>query len=294
LADAEGDLLWVVWGGHGVIDAAGRRRLFLADASARDRLNLDLDDTLTFFRSTAVRSFARQIWIVDACQTLHDGARSRRGLPHEEFGRAPAVAGRHQAVLVAARPGERAANVAGQQTGLFSRELLRLLADTPDAQRWPPDMDAVMARLRTELATLRAAGQARQTPIYLWSRTWDGDEGQLLLGERRVAGVVQSEAPARASEVSRIVEALLAIPEFADPRGREEILSLIRGEADVWAVIPRHSSARLDAVSVVRTCVRFAGALHELTEAVRLCSGDGPQTARLEAAVATVAGPADL
>lgn len=281
IAGEDGDLLWVVWGGHGVVDAAGHRRVFCSDALDDDRVNLDLDEALVFFRSNAVAAFRRQLWLVDACQTITDVRRARRALPRSTFAAGSPAARHDQSALFAVRAGERALNLSGERTGLFSREVLRLLADT-DPTRWPPDADALHASLRDTFTDLRARGYARQTPIHLWSRGWDGSEGQLL-----ATGTPAAPAEARPSNaaVGAVVEALLAVPEWRSPAARQELIGLVRGDIGLWAVVPEQPTPRLTAFAVVRTCLRYAGALQELVEAVRLCAGDAPEVKALFQAV---------
>ncbi|ANS63697.1 hypothetical protein SLINC_1473 [Streptomyces lincolnensis] len=263
------ELLWVVWGGRGLVDTDGRRRLFYADTAAEHLVDpgfLDFDALLSHYRSDAARAHPRQIWLVDACQEPRDPRQRRGPLPREDHGAGRPVTGCDQAVLFAARPGETAVNLTPSPTGLFSRELLAVLGDTPGAQ-WPPDLDAVAERVRERL----------------------GDEGQLL--SRRVAAGPADGTPGRAAPdpglLRALTDGLLAVDEFVDPGAREVILGLLRPE--VRAAITRHGKARMDAISVVRTCWRRPGALQELAEAVLLCAGASPEAQRLHRLVTEVA-----
>lgn len=276
VAAEQSELLWVVWGGHGVVDAEGRRRLFYADATAHDPLNLDFDALLTYYR--AAPRHPRQIWLVDACQLLHNPWRGRRGLPREDYGTPMPRTARDQAVLFATRPGEAATNLNRAGTGLFSREALAVLTDDETlGTGWPPDPGTLMDRLRERFTRLRAEGRASQTPTYLWSRTWDGDEGQLL-SRGAPEPTVPDHTDLTPDRLRALTDALLAVEEFVEPRSREEILGLLR--IGVRAAIPRHSRPRLDTISILRTCARRPGALRELAEAVLLCAGGGPEAER--------------
>ncbi|MBC2902427.1 effector-associated domain 2-containing protein [Streptomyces cupreus] len=274
VAAEQSELLWVVWGGHGVVDGEGRRRLFYADATAHDPINLDFDALLTYYRATP--RHPRQIWLVDACQLLHNSWRARRRLPREDYGTPMARTARDQAVLFAARPGEAATNLSGAGTGLFSREALAVLTDDETiGTGWPPDPGAVMDRLRDRFTRLRAEGHASQTPTYLWSRTWDGDEAQLL-SRGGPDPASPSGADLTPDRLRALTDALLSVEEFVEPQGREEILGLLR--IGVRAAIARHSRPRMDTISILRTCARRPGALRELAEAVLLCAGGSPQS----------------
>jgi hypothetical protein len=284
LPTAEGDLLWVVWGGHGVIDPALRRRLFYADATLRDRLNLDVDDLMAFYRSTAVASFRRQIWVVDACQTVLDTAPGRLSLPHETLA-SGSDAGRAQELFFAAGRGEPAADLSAERSGLYSRELLALLRTDP---RWPPDVDELAARQFSRFQELRRRGLARQTPTYLWFVNSQGAGGQLMAAPARSeatgsAGPAGTQPGSSIGPVLAIVDALVAVPEFANPSGRDLIIGVLRGE--IGGAVVRTGATRLDAVSLVQTCRRFSGGLAELGQAVNLVAAGSPEVDRLVKAI---------
>ncbi|MEU7800220.1 hypothetical protein AB0B10_13180 [Micromonospora arborensis] len=269
--------LYVIWGGHGYVDTGRHRRLYYADATATDAGALDLDSMLATFASDLVESFDRQLWIVDACQ-LHDRPHAVRTPGNETFPAGAPAAGRTQDVLFAAGVGQAAANLRVRRTGLFSREVLRLLeAGETD---WLGDPARLVAALRERFTELRASGLTGQTPTYLWYRNALGDEG-LVLGRAQAGQPVPSaSATPPPALLAPLVDALLAIPEFVRPSDREEILSLLRGH--VYAAIRRSSAARVDAISVVRTCLRYPGALAELVEAVRFFASDDAAMARVE------------
>ena len=67
-----GDLLWIYWAGHGVIDGREELRLLLAGAPATDRRNLRLKDLRELYQSPYLPGFAQQIFIIDACQQEAD------------------------------------------------------------------------------------------------------------------------------------------------------------------------------------------------------------------------------
>jgi hypothetical protein len=277
--------LYVIWGGHGSVDTGRHRRLYYADATLTDAGALDLDSMLATFASDLVPAFDRQMWIVDACQ-LHDHPQAARSTGSETFPAGTPVAGRTQDVLFAAGLGQAAANLRVRRTGLFSREILRLLGsgDTD----WLGNPDRLVTTLRERFAELRASGLTGQTPTYLWYRNALGDEGLVL--RKPKAGHLAPAAPTSPppTVMAPLVDALLDIPEFLRPNDREEILSLLRGQ--VYAAIRRNSAARLDAISVVRTCLRYPGALPELVEAVRFFATDDAAMARVEDGVSRLAG----
>jgi Effector-associated domain 2 len=287
-----GDLLWVVWGGHGFIDGRRRRRLFYADATAADSRNLDIDSLLATFGSDFVPSFDRQIWMVDACQLPVEQLDGARALPNEEFAHGRLRPERDQDVMFAARPGESAVNLASQRTGLFTREVLRAFGP-PAPAAWPPEPDLVVAALRRRFVELRGTGQVRQTPTYFWHRGRGGDEGQVMYVEEPRVAVAAAVSPggterAPFAKIAAVVDALTRVAEFERPTSREEILTLIRRE--VSSAIPRQSSARLDALAIVRTCLRYEGGLAELVDAVRFFAAGTIAMASLDQAASALIG----
>jgi hypothetical protein len=197
------------------------------------------------------------------------------------------LAGLAQHVIFAAGRGQRATDLRTQRTGLFSREVLRLVAD--DGAALLTDPAALTARLRDRFESLRGSGLTRQTPTYLWYRNELGEEGLLVSSgpastrDRELSSTLVEPPPAA---LAPIVDALLVIDEFRDPRGREEILSLLPGT--LYGAIRRHAAARTDAISIVRTCLRHPGGLSELMESVGFFVGDSPSLSRLVDAVAAV------
>ena len=159
-----GQLLFLFWGGHGVIAGEATRRLFAADATKQHRANLDFNNLITRLQSARYLPIRQQIHIVDACANryaspIHDQLPNatleidNRPSRHEQF------------ILLASSDGQFADNLSDEQTGLFSKVLLETLALTP-REVWPPSMrsvtDIVVERVR--------AAQPEQIPAYFWSR----------------------------------------------------------------------------------------------------------------------------
>jgi hypothetical protein len=86
--------------------------------------------------------------------------------------------------------------------------------------------------------------------------------------------------------LGKLVDALLHIPEFQRQDGRDHVLALL--QQDVSTVIPRQPAARMDVISIVRTCSRYPGALRELTEAIRFYAKGSAAMAQLDAVIAEV------
>jgi len=180
LGQCEGDLLWIVWGGHGVSDRR-QRRLFCADASERDKANLDLSSLIDALQSTYFKSLPDQIGLFDACANDLDQLRYALKLPAYEFSLGNSRPSR-QFFLHASRPGQSAANKSVDKTGQFTQEIFPLLVEA--AQRsWPPDMKWVADRLEQRFAELVSQGKARQTPTRFVVDDWNGGHVDLVWGQ---------------------------------------------------------------------------------------------------------------
>ncbi|MEU7068619.1 caspase family protein [Streptomyces narbonensis] len=276
----EGDLLWVFWGGHGVTDPQGHRRLFYADAGPDDRRNLDLDAWLTAFTTDLLPGFRRQIWLVDSCQTFVEDLGFARSLPTELPSGGLRLPGREQFVLLASRPGQRAVNDPVRQTGAFSRVVLSALAAS-DGGAWPPDMNAVADTVLGQFTGEstgqfggQSAGQSAgpsaggsagtgQRPTALWHRSWAGDERRLEFPATR-----RPEEPVTDAALAELIGLLAGWPSMADRDHRQLVLGML--PPDLAGAIPRMGAPRPDIISIVRTCRRHPGGLAALVEALAL------------------------
>ena len=166
--------LVVLWGGHGYVDLDRHRRLFYPEATAADPVDLDLDSLLRRFGTDEVSALDRQVWVIDTCQ-VHGPGLGPPVAGHEVFGAGKAVEGRAQDVYLAAGYGRPAFNLDRQRTGLFSREVLRLIES--HGLGLLTDPRALTGALEKRFTELRSSGSFDQTPTYLWYRDFRGRRG---------------------------------------------------------------------------------------------------------------------
>ncbi|WP_030663642.1 effector-associated domain 2-containing protein [Streptomyces cellulosae] len=282
LSGAQGDILWVWWGGHGVLDRAGHLRLFCANASTADKLGIDLDTALARYAGDAVPGFTEQLWIVDACETFEEDLAFLEQLPADALpvGRRNLV--HRQTLLRAAGRGRAAANDPARGTGLFSEILLALLAERAAVLPRPPDPEELFPAVRTRIATLREAGRTLQHP-----------EIQLR-GPGRTEYLPPADpppGPRPASPLQRAVEALLAYPLMQDPTERQTVVSAL--DPHVTATLSRHPSARTDAAGILNGLSRYhPDALWDLFDAVVSVDDDPDRKNELHTALRDVASSA--
>ncbi|WP_370949365.1 hypothetical protein AB5J62_17965 [Amycolatopsis sp. cg5] len=176
------ELLIVYWGGHGVVDDGDFRRLIYADATERDKRNLNLGSLLAALRSSAYARHRRQWVLVDACTTLVQGQGWAMSLPDERFAEGRIEPEREQYVLFAASPGQIAVNDTAHRTGLFSDAVRRAIEEIPRGM-WPPDPVLVRDRVNERFQRLRAQGRTRQVPSHLWFRSQQADDRLVFVAD---------------------------------------------------------------------------------------------------------------
>lgn len=173
LEKLDGELLYVYWGGHGVLDQDERWLLFGPDASPSDPCCLDVHDLYTHMTRASLRGFGQQVFFIDACATF---------LEWHSMPNAPAIArfstGPRRRVdrfaWHAVAPGQTAENNPAELTGVFSKALLDWLEHSGRGFR--PNLVSLAAYL-TECFT--AGGAAAQTPTRHWIQHLDGSTDQI-------------------------------------------------------------------------------------------------------------------
>jgi hypothetical protein len=162
----EGELLLVFWSGHGMVTTDRERVLFTSDATPASRLNIGVENLLTHLASVTVR-FSRVIVLIDGCASYAWTQGLGGKLPTETWDMADERAGQQtQDVLLAAAQGQTAAPNRTERYGQFAKALLDTLAPPNEKPMGlPPDLDAVWVAVQAAMASLRASGQTRQTPL---------------------------------------------------------------------------------------------------------------------------------
>lgn len=276
LPQAPGDILWVWWGGHGVLDRGGHLRLFCADATTNDKVSIDLDSALARYTSDAVPGFTEQLWIVDACETYEEALAFRDPLPSDTLPAGRRTLAHRQTLLRAAGRGRRAVNDPVRATGLFSDVLLDLLTDRASVLPALPDPEELFTAVRDRIASLREAGRTLQHP-----------EIQLR-GPGRTEVMAATERPEPGerpvSALGRAVEALLSYPSMSDPGERQVVVGQL--PRSVTGTLPRHSKARTDVAGILAELVRRRPqALWDLYDAVVSIDDDPGRKAELATAL---------
>ncbi|MGW3138991.1 effector-associated domain 2-containing protein [Streptomyces sp. NPDC001139] len=261
LPTASSRLLWVFWGGHGYLDRAGHLRLLTADASERDPANMDLDDVLSYYDSTAVPRHPQQTWIVDACATFEQEMYLAVAPPTEILPRARPAHQARQVHLHAAERGRRTPNLPTERTGCFSRLVMKHLNRRADAVS-PVDIAFLDAIERDARAT-----DGNGSPI--WTRLRDP-------GRERVFGSAtscaeQSRTPHADSDVTSLINALCGRPWASDPDIRQNLVDALPRR--LGEHVPRSRSPRSDLVGIVLHLRRIDGGLDALQEAMEIIDG---------------------
>jgi hypothetical protein len=273
LPSQRSDLLVFYWGGHGVIEQE-ERRLIYADATTLDKRNLNLSSLLRSMRSSTFAGHPQQLGLVDACSNLVTELGWEGTMPNEEFSVGRTEPRRDQRVLLAASPGERAINVDGLKTGLFSQIVREALSTLP-ADFWPPDADGLRELANERFEQLRSERRTRQVPSHLWFRSRSGDDvlvfangssakrasaaavGGLLLtfAEYRKLKLILAGAPAPKGLRVMYREATRDVVGKVLPRRPDDLVSTVEALRNLMRPMP-----------LFRFLVRFAAASDAVTQ----------------------------
>ncbi|WP_329230917.1 effector-associated domain 2-containing protein [Streptomyces canus] len=269
----QGDIMWVWWGGRGATDSEGQLRLFTSDTTTGHKIGFNLDSVLRMYTSDAVRSFAKQIWMVDASEAIEGSRPSGEFFPPEAMPFGSPTHAHQQAVLYAAGRDRGHANYTASDDGSFSDILLELLADQSAVLPTPPDMNELFAAVRQRIIGVTERGRAPlQDEFGLRQRG-----GAHVLRPAKLLPLTPS-----ASSLQHLVDTLLAYPQMTDPAVRETLIRMMRPE--VVAMISRHSAARADLYSIVQAA-QSQGVLTELFEAMQLIDDDPERGSALQEAL---------
>lgn len=191
-----GDLLYIYWGGHGVLTHGDRRVLLCPDASLMDKRAIELNDLREYLTRPDVVRFTRQIFLVDTCAEFFEDLHEQSGLAIAAFppGRRSTV---EQFVLHAAAAGQVAGQDPIRHSGLFSEAVLNWLEQHSSASE--PDLTALETHIRKYFADLARAGAPRQTPVSLHIRSLGGSADTIVVqapGQAAVAPAGRPGSPA--------------------------------------------------------------------------------------------------
>lgn len=161
LKGTAGRLLYVYWGGHGVL-GEDSRLLFHPDASEEDKVCLSVEDLRKFLTHAASHGYTQQVLFFDACATFVEDHRTESApvvVPFPNLGRETA----EQFLLHASRDGQAAEHDPAAGSGVFSRVVLEWLEQhAPDLH---PDLSALHDDVRQYFEKRCAAGGPEQTPV---------------------------------------------------------------------------------------------------------------------------------
>jgi hypothetical protein len=168
-----GDVLYVFWGGHGIITKTNTtiRRLLFADTDNDTKWNLNVNSLVEALSTFAYGAgFDQQIFLIDACaNAYYQGlAQTIQGEAAEvKFAASGEVDRGDQFILFASAEYEVAINESDTGTGRFSKAVLEALQD----QSLFPDMSAVTQQVQTMFVK-----QQKLEPVYWWRKLRGNEE----------------------------------------------------------------------------------------------------------------------
>ncbi|MEH1900711.1 MAG: NB-ARC domain-containing protein,Caspase domain-containing protein [Nostoc sp.] len=169
LSPKSGDLLYIFWAGHGLINSERERRLICADANQQNWQNLDLNSLLVLLGSDKFQ-IRNHICIIDACANYVlelDGRPTNLG--GKAFLSGEPRTDTQQFVLLATREGEQAKVNSENKTGYFSQAVREAFAAANGT--FLPNMREVTEAVKQRFTSL----DKKQLPTYFYSRSWNGN-----------------------------------------------------------------------------------------------------------------------
>jgi hypothetical protein len=201
LATRSGGILYVYWGGHGVL---GRGRtgpsLFTPEACAVDLSCFRFEELRSYLTRDDLNGFTQQVMFVDACMAFEEGYRLQQGtvpIPFPEF--SPREV--DQFVLYAARDGQEAEHDDERRTGVFSHTVLEWLEQqAPDLR---PDLPALELHVRSWFEDRCRTTGVLQTPTAYRYRALDGTQDFGTVFARVDQAALQEVAGTLSTELGR-------------------------------------------------------------------------------------------
>jgi hypothetical protein len=198
-----GDLLYMFWGGHGIITKTDSttRRLFFADTDSTNQLNLNLNSLLEALKTFAHGSgFSQQIFFIDACantyfQGLYQTVQGEKA--GVEFGANGEQVKAEQFALFASAEYEVATNESEVGTGSFSKAVLEEL----NGKSLSPEMNEM--KVLAERIQTNFRDKQKLEPVY-WSLLVGGN--QQVIDNRKIETIgKQYEGYETEAEVRKVV-----------------------------------------------------------------------------------------
>ncbi|EAZ90085.1 caspase family protein [Crocosphaera chwakensis] len=176
-----GETLYIFWGGHGITDENGFRRLLYDDGEQNVNLN-SLQESL---KTRYFYNFERQVILVDTCAKYYQAERSSKYSPlnlrNEDY-KQEIHRPCEQFVFYATSEGYAAINKNNEKTGLFSKELLNQL----NREKALPSPEAMKNVIQNIKRVFETNHQDYPIPIYLWFRQPPGDQERFCLNPNAI------------------------------------------------------------------------------------------------------------
>ncbi|WP_043671103.1 VMAP-C domain-containing protein [Streptomyces xylophagus] len=174
LATVSGEMLYVYWGGHGVLGRNGAGPvLFTPDACSVDLRCFGVEELREFLTRDDLSGFTQQVLFVDACAAFEEQYQLTHGTVLVPFPQ-PSRREVDQFLLYAARDGQEAEQDMAQGTGLFSRAVLDWLEEHAADLR--PDLPELELGVRTWFEERYTSTGTLQTPMAYRYRALDGTQ----------------------------------------------------------------------------------------------------------------------
>jgi hypothetical protein len=246
-----GDLI-VYWTGHGYQDGVGGQHLLTPTANG-GMSPLPVTRLSAWLASERV-PFPNQLLIFDACRQHGDSF----GVTDNavEFPSAMRAHGRRQSIIQAAAVGAKAAVIATERTGVFTKFLLKELYALPTTA-WLPDVHTLA----------RALGDNEDDRLAPVTVTWadpEGNQTTMVTGDKSTDGTTPGDRVRRELDPRRVTELLLAVPALEKPKHRREFATAIRRKYGNLIALRETASV----VDIVQELAQTTDGWHRLRDVV--------------------------
>jgi len=268
LKGKENQLLFLIWGGHGIVTQKIERRLYYANASADQKLALKVDALQQTLKSQRYAPVSLEIGIIDACANYYEELRSDVEVKGGELSGDLTTGGSKQCFLYGASAGQVAANPG---FGKFSNFVLQELKRQ---NGFPGDFVKIHDAATAWFDEPKNAAQIRQTPMLFVAEITESKQTQV--GAIPVPPNVQAAArrvELSAEQASAIAKLIGDCPAMQHRAKRDALLGTLPVAAKN-AVAWRHDDPHRDMENIAAATLSQLSSLQSLFDALHKLEDD--------------------
>jgi hypothetical protein len=258
----EGQLLFLFWGGHGVVKDLDARRLFYATASDENPDSLDFSSLRRMFRSDKVK-IRRQVAFIDACANYYESMRLALQTAGDQMPYTNTEPPVEQFFVFAAASGQATKNDAVRKTGAFSTFVNEWLKNDKTE-----DLDVMLPGLDAHFNNLRAQRETRQTPVYYIVEAGNNVKESGSVPQSEVVQVAAERWNFSMEQMESLVSAICTCPSMQERAKRDALLEKL--DPAIRNVTFRNDDARTDLLNFLSVSLQDKASLEALWRGLAL------------------------